>query len=453
MAQPTVVSSNPASSASDVFLNVPLYVTFAAPGLDEDSININSCMLVNVATEASVSVSLSYNSSTRVLTITPLGTLAEETVYKIRFPGTDIAISSSYVIAEEGTSTYLASTIDITFTTGTRIYYDDTIVAKDAGDLTLEGDLQLPSNVKALGPFSVVTAVPKNHSADVGLTLDGSNRIQVKFNKPISGAIMEQDWLSVDAYPMLDSTLYLASGQVFGTGVIPTMTGLSYSGQYIYANFDGPMPNNAAVSVRVSEHVTATDGTEMGFNDFSYTITTDRFPKVAGPHVMKTELAAAADELNDEYIASLLLKNTIRVIVRWSAFDMVYPQWIAYKYIVNRTILDILDDKDLEKALVAGTRKQLGDFSVSVDNVIGALTLKAKRAEEEAELADDGMMGIKKLGARIEETIAVNYRPDRQWHGVSNRIVDARFKRYQPNIPAANAGIARQANNPNWWFI
>jgi hypothetical protein len=34
-----------------------------------------------------------------------------------------------------------------------------------------------------------------------------------------------------------------------------------------------------------------------------------------------------------------------------------------------------------------------------------------------------------------------------------NRYEIEGFKRYQPNIPAANAGIARQANNPNWWFI
>lgn len=453
MAQPTVTSSNPAASAGDVFVNVPLYITFTSPGLDADSVTVNSCTLYNAATQDSVSVNLSYNTSTRVLTMTPLSTLAEDTVYKIRFPGTDVAISSSYVIQESGTLTPLASTIDIVFTTGTRVYIDDSIIDKEASDLTLEGEISLPTNVKALGPFSIETIVPKNHSADNQVTLDGSNRIQIKFNKALSGSIMTDDWVNVDVYSVLDNNNYLASGNIVGDTYIPSMTGLSYSGQWMYLNFDANMPLNAGISLTVSEDVTATDGSELGPNEFQYSITTDRYPKVAGVHAMRTELLAASKELNDDYIAAVLVKNTFRVMNRWTAFDLDNPQWLAYKYVTLRSILDILDDKDLEKALVAGTSRTLGDMTVSIANVIGALTLKAKRAEDELKPIDDAIVGIKKLGARIDQAIAISYRPDRLWHGINGKLVDSRFKYWQPDQPAANTSIVRSASNPNPWFI
>lgn len=453
MAQPTVLSSNPAANAVDVWVNVPLYVTFASPGLDADSVTVNSCILFNAATEESVSVNLSYDSSTRVLTMTPLSTLSESTVYKIRFPGTDVAIGSSYVIQEDTSLDALETTVDIAFTTGTRVYIDDSIVIKDASDLSLEGDISLPTNVKALGPFSIESMVPKNHSYDNQVTLDGNNRIKIKFSKPLSGDLIEDDWVTVDVYSILDNLNYLASGNVIGSTTIPTMTGLSYSGQWLYLNFSANMPLNAGVLVTVSEDITATDGSELGPNEFLYSITTDRYPKVAGVHVIRSELMAASKELNDDYIAAVLLKNTFRVMNRWDAFDPDEPQWMAHKYVVLRSILDILDDKDLEKALVAGTSRTLGDFSVSIANVIGALTLKAKRAEDELEDIDDAIDGPKKIGARINQAIAINYRPDRLWHGVNGKLVDARFKYYQPDQPASNTEIQRTAANPNPWFI
>lgn len=440
MAIPSVVSSNPANGAVDVYLNVPLYVTFSTPGLLESSITVNSCILYNIATDSSVAVDLSYNSSTRVLTITPLSTLAEDTVYKIRFPGTDVAISPSYVIVDAGGVDVLDVTIDLTFSTGRRT---------NAVDLTLQGDLSLPSNVNVLGPFSVLSTFPKNHAADVPLDLDGSNRAYIKFSQNLSGSDMST-WLDTSIYPILDQDQYLAQSGVFGVGTLPSMTGLSYSGQYLYINFDGPMPNNAGVTVRLSEDIAGEDGTTFGPNSYLFAFTTERYPKIAGINAIKTELSSIADSLNDDYIASILLRNTVRLIFRWAPFNPDSPQWLAYKFIVKRTVVDILDDKDLEKALMAGVRRTLGDMTIAVDAMLGAAMLKMRRAEKEADDADRGMQGVKFLGARINQSICVNYRPDRLWHGINGRIYDFRFKYYQPDIPASNLDLTRQSSNQNW---
>lgn len=451
MAQPVVSTSNPVNNETDVFLNIPLQVTFATPGLLASSINVNSVMLLNVATQTSVPVDLSYEPSSRVLTIKSLTVLAESTVYKIRFVGTDVALSSSYVLKESGSSDPLLTTIDITFTTGTRVYLNDAVVTKDIGDLSLEGDLTLPSNIKAIGPFALESAIPKNYSADVSTSLDGSNRIRLKFNKNVASP--SEDWINVDVYPILDDTSYLAASGTLGTGTIPSMTGLSYSGQYIYLNFDNVMPNNVGVDVTLGTGIVATDGSSIETSSYKLSFTVDRFPKIAGVHMMKNELLAAADELNDNYIAAVLFKNTIRIIHRWSAFTPATPQWIAHKWIVNQSILDILEDKDLEKALVAGTRKTLGDFTVSVDNLIGQMALKYKRAQKEAEDADGAMAGIHKLGARIEHAVCYPGSPDRLWHNVNGKIADGRFRYWQSDVPQANIDVNRTAvGRQSWWF-
>jgi len=445
MSVPVISTSNPLANASDVFLNVPLYVTFASPGLTSSSITLNSVQLYNVATQSVVPIDVSYNTTTRVVTITQLSVLAENTVYSIRFPGTDAAISSSYVITESGSGDVLTDTLEVLFTTGTRIYIDDSRVDKDSADLSLEGDLRLPVNVKALGDLAVETSFPKNHTADVSGSINGYNQCYIKFNTALSG--LTQDWASVNVYPMMDMDLYLASGTTFGTGTIPNMTGLSVSGQYLYINFDAEIPKNAAVQVKLSESITSTAGTQLGPNAYKLSFTTDRYPKISGPNYLRNELSAASDELNDEYIASLLLKNTIIVIQRWPAFNPGSPQYIAYKYVVNQTILDILDDKELEKALVAGTRRRLGDFDISIDYLVGQQALKYKRALEEAQDALDAIDAVKKLIARIDNAIYIPYTPDRLWHGVHPAICDIRFKYWQENIPMSNTLLNRQASN------
>lgn len=457
MSQPSISSSNPSNNAVDVFLNIPLYVTWASPGLDEDSVNINSCMLVNVGTQDTVAVDIEYDTTTRVLTLTPVGTLAENTLYAIRFPGTDVAISSSYVIKQASTLEALTDTLDVNFTTGTRVFIDDSIISKEAADLSLEGDINLPTHVKALGPFAVETTVPKTHKHDVAVNIDGSNRVQIKFNKAISGSLLEQDWLDVDIYPILDYTGFYASGDslwntIPGSLTAPSVTGLSVSGQYIYAHFNSNLPQNAGVTVTVNDAVTATDGSEFGPNEYSLSFTTQRYPNYGGVHWLKTELKALTKELTDEYLSAVLLKNSIRLYYRIA--NLTAPiDILKHKWVILSSVIDILDDLDLAKAIVAGSRRSLGDFTVSFDVAIGQMTLKQKRAEEELDNTDKGLFLSKSI-QRFDRWIYVENRPvSREWFSVSGRIYDARFLYYQPNNPQSNIDLNRGAKNPNPWYL
>ena len=457
MVVPSVSSSVPADGASDVFLNKPITATFAA-ALDTDSISATSVTLLNVATDDVVATSLSYDTSSDVLTITPLSTLEESTVYKLRFPGTDIAISASHVLLDSGSSTRLATTISITFTTGTRMYLDDTAVDKDATDLSLEGDLSLPIHVKALGDFVIESTQPKNHKSDVGVSLYENNSFYVQFNKALSGSLLTDDWLDIDVYPILDVDAYLAEGDVLNTGTVSSVTGLWVSGAYLWAGFGAAVPQNCGVSATVSEDVTATDGSEFGPSDYELTFTTDRYPSVAGAHVIRREIKAAADEVNDDYIASLLFKNTIRLMERgsYATGAMDAPSWLISKYVINATVVDILDDQELEKALRAGTRRQLGDMGVSVDAIVGRLSLKHARAQKALDEADRAIQGSAYLAKKVtEQIVSTRYdRPSRQWYGVNGKLIESRFKYWQRDHPASNSALNRQAKNPPsaWWI-
>ncbi len=459
MAQPSVSSSNPVASAGDVFLNVPLYVVFNAPGLDPLTVTINSCVLINTGTQDAVTCNVSYSSLTRTVTITPLGSLAENTVYTIRFPGTDIAISSNYVIQTDSGGDYLADTIDITFTTGTRVYLDDSIISKEATNLTLEGDINLPTHVKALGPFAVSTTLPKNHKVDVDLSLDGNNRVQIRFNKALSGSLLDSDWADVDVYPVLDFSGFYASGQMFtemsgSPPPVASMTGLSVSGNYLYANFDGPLPQNAGVTITLGQNITATDGTEFGPNEFNLTFITERWPQYGGVHWLKTELKSYSKELTDDYLASVLLKNSVRLHYRMSSLPTQPATWIPHKWVILQSVIDILDDLDLAKAIVAGARRNLGDMNVSFDVAIGQMTLKQKRAEKDLESTDLGLF-LAKSFQRFERAIYVENRPNsREWFNISGRIYSTRFLYYQPNSPQSNVTLTRLSRNVNpWYFI
>ena len=85
MAAPTLSSSNPSDGAVDAFLNRNIELSFGA-ALDSSTVTLNSVVLLDVATNDTVATSLSYDTGTFKITVSPLSVLAENTVYKIRIP-------------------------------------------------------------------------------------------------------------------------------------------------------------------------------------------------------------------------------------------------------------------------------------------------------------------------------------------------------------------------------
>jgi hypothetical protein len=445
MAQLVLSASDPSDGDSDVFANIALDVTFTLPLLGS-SVSSTSVILTNAGTNSVVSADVELVTTTKVR-ITPYGSLAEDSTYKITFPGTDIALSSDYVVKDLADSDALLVTLDVTFTTGSRVYLDQSDIDKDATDLSLEGDLSLPVHVKALGNFAVSSTVPKNHKHDVAV----ATALTITFNQVLLTGSLEQDWLDVDIFPILDDTEWLSSGDAFG-GTIPDYS-ITASGKVLTVDFSGWLPQNVGVNVEISPDVVALSGSEYGPNSYLLSFSTDRYPKISGVNTIKREIKAAVTELNDDYIASVLFAKTIEADAKFGIEAT--PHISIVKWVVNSAIVDLLDDVELEKAIMAGTRRQLGDMAISVDPVIGKLAIKHARAEKKIDQATKSLIG-KSLIARhyrtdIREGLS---RPVRLWYGVNGKMKDSRFISYQKNHPASNTSTNRSAKiqaDPNWW--
>ena len=90
MAQLSISSSDPANGDTDVFVNNPLDVTFSS-AVNLASVTSTSVVLTDQATDTVIDTDVELITTT-VIRITPIGILAEDTVYRINFPGKDIAL-------------------------------------------------------------------------------------------------------------------------------------------------------------------------------------------------------------------------------------------------------------------------------------------------------------------------------------------------------------------------
>ncbi len=449
MAQLSITSSDPSDGDTDVFVNNPLDVTFGN-AVNLSSVTNTSVVLTDQSTDSIIDTTVELISTT-VVRLTPIGSLAEDTVYRISFPGTDTALSASFVLEDAVDFEALATTLTVQFRTGSRSFIDDSAVDKDAGDLSLEGDLNLPTHVKALGEFVVKSMVPRNHSADVPVDLDGSNKITITFDNVLSSGDFSASWLDVDVFPMMDDTTWLGTttGDSFG-GSIPGFD-IGVVGDALEVTFSGNVPKNVGIQIELDQFITDEDGNEYGPNEFQYSITTDRYPSIAGVHVIQREIKAAASELTDDYIAAVLLAKSVEFESRFAISNTISD----FNWVVNSTIVEILDDVELERAIVQGTRRQLGDMNVAIDPVINKLSLKHARAQKKVELSARTLLKADLLAKHYHnEHIGDTQRTTRRWFGVSGRLVASRFITFQNSSPASNTALNRSAKIPpgqDWW--
>jgi hypothetical protein len=113
-----------------------------------------------------------------------------------------------------------------------------------------------------------------------------------------------------------------------------------------------------------------------------------------------------------------------------------------------------MEDREFYKYVVAGTRRQLGDLGVSVDNIIGRLAMKVAKYQKAKELALESIkpgwqfaVGITTQGY-ADTAMNIN----RLWYSTNMRYIPTRFSYHQEDMPASNTQINRQArqNNPIW---
>ena len=447
----TFVSSDPTSGNTDWYINKSIQLTYnidISPASLIDSV----VFLVDLSTNQNVPCSMALLATDpKVIIMTPLVNLKENSNYRAVVVGTDQLVGYSLSATNGDT---LTATTKILFSTGNNVYTIDTVIEKQAANLTLEGDLFLPTNIKALGyEFTLDKVRPKNHTHGVSGQLTGDNTIRFTFTKDLQTGEVYSDWVSVNAYPILQDLTYIGAGGETGNPLnpIPGYT-VSATGPDLLVVFNTGLPQNVCVNINLNNDITSQDNDQYGGN-LNYVINTELSVQAFGPEVVKMELNSIRSQLYDDYIGALLFKNSMYLWEKTGrSIDTTALSWPAKRWILLSTLLDIMEDQDYHKFVLGGTRRQLGDLNVSVDNPIGRLALKIARTQKERDIAFESLFKGWQFKALAGADRSSSFAGDRLWYSPNWRYTNPVYKYYQPDLPVSNLSQNRAAktNNPFW---
>lgn len=445
MAEPVLSSSYPSDGEADVYINKSLTFTFTEE-LDSTTVNDETFFLFNAASNEREPVTVGYDSTLKRVTLVLSRHLKENTAHRVIIVGNDRKIVD---VLKSSDGTALGTSLEIEFSTGTNVYDIDSVIEKEAQNITLEGDLFLPSNIKALGnEFTVAKVRPYNHQGDVPQSLNGSNQIVFTFSKNLLTGQSITDYIQYESYPILDTVYYGMSGS-YDTGFSPPEGSLAIESNKLILTFSGYMPNNAGIEIQLTDNIKSEDNEQYG-GDMRYVVSTERYPLIFSPKVIRRELRVLpTDEIYDDYIAYLLFKNTILIWEKTSrTLDLSNPSWAFKKYVLYATIVDLIEDLDFEKYLSSGNRRQVGDLNVSYDSLIGRVAMKLASASKNKDVAFQTIFAGWDFATVVPSDATID-RWSRLWYDVNGRYTNPLYKFFQPNIPASNTSVSRHAKTTN----
>lgn len=445
-------SSTPSHGSTDFFVNKSLELVFNK-AIATSSLTNNVFSIIDIDAGSVVPITITHGISTKAKVILlPSVNLKENTQYRILVVGTDQSLGYS-LVAEDTEA--LSSTIVVEFSTGSTVYKIDSTLEKDTSSLTLEGDIFLPTNVKALGfDFTVDKVRPKNNIHGVDPSITGDRTVKFTFTKALwTGAEDYTEWLNVSLFPLLNNTTYLAQSGVLGQGSIPNYT-VAITGAVLAVSFDSDIPNNVGIQIGLLDKIRSVDN-EYYNGRMQYSINTKLYPEIYGVQTVKREVKEISDTYTDDYIGALLFKNTIWTWEKVGrTFDLANPNFACRQYIVYSTILDLMEDKEYAKYVVAGTRRQLGDLGVSVDNIIGKIAMKVAKYQKAKDIAFESIVAgwQFRVGQSTQAYNDAAATVNRLWWNINGKYVETRYTYYQDDVPASNVDWNRHAktNNPIW---
>jgi len=448
----TYISCSPSDGTTDWFVNKSIFVTFST-ALKESSLDASTISIIDTSTQIAVDCIVSVSSTDpTVAVITPRNLLRESTAYRLVLVGEDLGLG---VQIENQSSERLATTVYVNFNTGNTVYQIDDTVEKDAADKTLEGDLFLPNNLKALGyDFTVVKARPKIHEYDVAPEITGDYRVAFTFSKPLLTGQDYSTWMDVNLYSTLNNDGYMVSGQEFNA-TIPDYT-VGVTGSELYVQFAGALPKNMSATINLTKNITATDGTEYG-GEMEYGFITQLYPRIVGVEAIKREIRPIAQFFNDDYIAAIIHKNTMWLWEKVGRrINIATLGFAAVQYVYYSTVLELIEDVDLAKWAKDGVQRRLGDLSVSVATMLGREAIKQARYTKAREVAFETLNKGWQFRAGMTSTAyeLAAQEISRLWYNVKNRYVWPAYKFFQKDEPSSNVTVNRWAktNGPALWW-
>lgn len=451
MAAPTITSVTPSDGETNVFMNKKFIVVFSE-AIDPDSVNGNTVRLVQSATEARVWTELELSQDGLTLTITPQRTLGQDETYRLRVLGDDTGLS--FYILSLSTSDPMAATTTVEFTTGDDIEAwssekTDTTIQRE-GELSLPADIQVVSGQR----LTILETTPTNHSSGLPLSL---SQVTAKFNAALDTGEFDSSWMSVTIRALMSYDEYLAKDRGDGTVVFsindpeyPTGTDVDFtlpsgtvtmSGQYLIWTRDpeDDFLYNCEVEVIFSADVVDIYGNSL-LEQHRFVFTLLAYPFYSGVDAVERELPNLPEMVDRDLIHALVWRNSIKA---WQISGRAEPAAKAYRhyrtYAHAATCLDILDQAELPKTILAGQKKSLGDFFVGFEaGAVGKEGLKYKRLKAELEDAQEALRYVQGVHAVVKGSSSTD-RPNwkhRTWAQTSQYNTSSR-----PGTPVTESGL------------
>lgn len=390
MANLALLASDPLNAAVAVSTRQVITLTFNQ-NVQRDS--VTPAVIQVFRGDSTVALRGALSSDGTRITFIPAQELHENALYNIKVIGADLGLGYS-LRASDGT--LLASTITLSFRTGTERYVPLTEVA-DRDDIERvgpirEGDPLAAAPTGVGGSLQIDARKPLAFAnvlvSTTGITLDFDRNLDATTIDPASVLITQLPALGIEDYwatlptgstvPQLAATL----------GAMTPPTGSLFTGADKITFLLDPSRDwlhNTQVQVEVSTDVKGTDGTVLLAAN-TYLFSTTYVPLYISGTMLRMELGPAVANLTDDTILRIIHKASIEA---WELSDrnisLVSPPIRIRQWVEAKTILDILGVLMLTRDLRAGESKTLGDLSVQYKPVDPMLSAKYKQATETLE--------------------------------------------------------------------
>lgn len=390
MASLALVSSDPVDTATDVSVEKIVTLTF------DQNVKVASATGGTIQLfrdDADFPLPGQVVASGKRVTFIPDGELTQDAIYRIKIIGSDLGLGYALQAAD---GTFLSTTIQLTFRTGIEKFVDLSVVA-DRTDIERIGPIREQDPLFIQGtalPLQIEERDPEALEAKV--SVDGTG-LHVDFDRNIDPTTVTAKSFQVTQVPVLGLEEYLGTTGSDGAFVLATQLGVDLAfptgtrqvvddimafildpgQQWLY---------NTEVRVTITTKVKGTDGMSLSQND-EYIFTTEYCPLYTSADMVRLEMGPAVSVLTDDTICRLIHKNSITAWERSNrALPLRSPPNHIKRWVLCRTMLDILNVLHLANDLQAGETKTLGDLTIRKqprDPKLGALYADALKCLEE----------------------------------------------------------------------
>jgi hypothetical protein len=392
MPAPTLVSSVPATSSVGISIEQQVILTFST-ALDAGSVNEGTVSVFRSDDLVPLRGEYVLSSASTVVTFTPERAFFQDTQYRVVLLGSDQGLG--YAV-KSSTGEFLATTSVISFRTGTPRYVSlEEIAARD--DIERVGPIREADPLAiqpTAGSLEIDELVPEAYESNVSVSATG---LHIDFSADIDPSTVTTTSVKIEQAPVLGIIDYYATIVDPASSTVPTLgvqdsatdftppTGeLRVEGDKVVFEIDpaADFLHNTEVHVTISTDVASTTGASLS-SETEYFFTTEYFPLFVGASFLRTELGPSIATLTDDTLNRIIHKNSIEAWeMSGQGISLERPTWWARKWVICKSILDILGVLLLTSDLQAGQSKTLGDLSISTKPANPELGAKYKQATD-----------------------------------------------------------------------